>query len=107
MTTGRIENATKEELDKISIAWGRGQLFRQIQARQVQLTNQDELGKTQGTVKLTKKVKLKPYQTFVTLRPYVQRNFWHFSLFEGLRSCVPFMADGSTTLELSWQGLSW
>ena len=25
--------------------------------------NQDELGKIQGTVKLTKKVKLKPYQT--------------------------------------------
>ena len=58
-----IEKATKEELDKISIEWGRGQLFRQIQARQVQLTNQDELGKIQGTVKLMKKVKLKPYQT--------------------------------------------
>ena len=58
-----IERATKEELDKISIAWGRGQLFRQIQARQVQLTNQDELGKVQGTVKLMKKVRLKPNQT--------------------------------------------
>ena len=58
-----IEKATKEELGKISIAWGRGQLFRQIQARQVQLTNQDELEKVQGTVKLTKKVKLKPNQT--------------------------------------------
>ena len=34
-----IEKATKEELDKISIAWGRGQLFQQIQARQVQLMN--------------------------------------------------------------------
>ena len=33
-----IEKAEKEKLDKISIAWGRGQLFRQIQARQVQLT---------------------------------------------------------------------
>ena len=32
-----IEKATWKELDKISIAWGRGQLFRQIQARQVQL----------------------------------------------------------------------
>ena len=58
-----IEKATKEELGKISITWGRGQLFRQIQARQVQLTNRDELGKVQGTVKLTKKVKLKPNQT--------------------------------------------
>ena len=46
-----IEKATKEiSIAKISIAWGRGQLFRQIQARQVQLTNQDELGKVQGTV---------------------------------------------------------
>ena len=27
-----IECATKEELDQISIAWGRGQLFQQIQA---------------------------------------------------------------------------
>ena len=54
-----IESATKQELDKISIAWGRGQLFRQIQARQVQLANQDELSKIQGTVKLTKKGKIK------------------------------------------------
>ena len=58
-----IERATKQELDKISIAWGRGQLFRQIQARQVQLANQDELNKIEGTVKLTKKVKLKPNQS--------------------------------------------
>ena len=58
-----IEKATKDELDKVSITWGRGQLFRQIQARQVQLTNQNELEKVQGTIKLTKKVKLKPNQT--------------------------------------------
>ena len=58
-----IERATKQELDKISIAWGRGQLFRQIQARYVQLANQDELNKVQGTVKLTKKMKLKPDQS--------------------------------------------
>ena len=58
-----IEKATKDELDRISIAWGRGQLFRQIQARQVQLANQDKLEKVQGTIKLTKKVKLKPNQT--------------------------------------------
>ena len=57
-----IDQAMKEELDKISIAWGRGQLFRQIQARQVQIENQDALQKVQGTVKLTKKVKLKSFQ---------------------------------------------
>ena len=50
-----IESATNEELDNISIAWGRGQLFRQIQARQVQLKHQSELDQIQGTVKLTKK----------------------------------------------------
>ena len=55
-----IERVTKEELDKISIARGRGQLFRQIQARQVQLENREVLNKIEGTVKLTRKVKLKP-----------------------------------------------
>ena len=58
-----IEMATRQELDNISIAWGRGQLFRQIQARQVQIDNSEALQKVQGTVKLTKKVKLKPYQS--------------------------------------------
>ena len=38
-------------------------MFRQIQARQVQIENQDALQKVQGTVKLTKKVKLKPFQS--------------------------------------------
>ena len=46
----------KEELEQISIALGRGQLFRQIQGRQVQIENQDALQKIRGTVKLTKKV---------------------------------------------------
>ena len=58
-----INRATKEELEQISIAWGRGQLFRQIQARQVQIENQDALQKVQGMVKLTRKVKLKPFQS--------------------------------------------
>ena len=58
-----IEKATRDELDKISIAWGRGQLFWQIQARQVQLENEEDLNKIHGTIKLTKKVKLKPNQT--------------------------------------------
>ena len=58
-----IDQATKEELDKISIAWGQGQLFRQIQACQVQIENQDTLQKVQGTVKLMRKVKLKPFQS--------------------------------------------
>ena len=59
----KINRATKEELEQISIAWGGGQLFRQIQAHQVQIENQDALQKVQGTVKLTRKVKLKPFQS--------------------------------------------
>ena len=58
-----IDRATKEEFEQISITWGRGQLFRQIQACQVQIEIQDALQKVQGTVKLTKKVKLKPFQS--------------------------------------------
>ena len=58
-----IDRATKEELEQISIAWGRGQLFRQIQVRQVQIENQDALQKVQGTVKLTRKIKLKLFQS--------------------------------------------
>ena len=58
-----IDRATKEELEQISIALGRGQLFRQIQAHQVQIENQDALQKVQGTVKLTRKIKLKPFQS--------------------------------------------
>ena len=38
-------------------------MFRQIQAHQVQIENQDALQKVQGTVKMTKKVKLKPFQS--------------------------------------------
>ena len=38
-------------------------MFRQIQAGQVQKENQDALQKIQGMVKLTKKVKLKPFQS--------------------------------------------
>ena len=58
-----INRAVKEELEQISIAWGQGQLFRQIQAHQVQIENQDALQKVQGMVKLTRKVKLKPFQS--------------------------------------------
>ena len=58
-----IDQATEEELEQISIAWDQGQLFRQIQARQVQIENQDALQKVQGMVKLTRKVKLKPFQS--------------------------------------------
>ena len=58
-----IAKATAEELDKISIAWGRGQLFRKIQARQVQIGNQKELEKVEGDIKLTKTIKLKPNET--------------------------------------------
>ena len=58
-----IDQATKEELEQISIAWGRGQLLRQIQACQVQIENQDTLQKVQGMIKLTRRVKLKPFQS--------------------------------------------
>ena len=57
-----IDQAMKEELEQISIAWGWGQLFRQIQACQVQIENQDAFQKVQGTVKLMRKLKLKPFQ---------------------------------------------
>ena len=58
-----IEKATPDELDRISIAWGRGQLFHKIQARQVQIGSQKELEKIKGDVKLTKTIKLKPNET--------------------------------------------
>ena len=58
-----IDRATKEELEQISIAWSRGQLFRQTQAPQVQIGNQDALQKVQGAVKLMRKFKLKPFQS--------------------------------------------
>ena len=57
-----IDRAMKEELEQISIAWGQDQLFRQIQACQVQTQNQDALQKVQESAKLTRKVKLKPFQ---------------------------------------------
>ena len=47
-----IAKATPDELDKISIVWGRGQLFCKIQARQVQIGNQKELEKVEGDIKL-------------------------------------------------------
>ena len=34
-----IEQATKDELDQLGTAWGRGKVNRQIQARRVQLEN--------------------------------------------------------------------
>ena len=58
-----IEKATKDELEEISIAWGRGQLFRKIQARQTQLNSQPELDKIHGHVKLTKDIKILSGQT--------------------------------------------
>ena len=58
-----IEKATPDELDRISIAWGRGQLFCKIQARQVQIGNQKELEKVEGDIKLTKTIKLKLNET--------------------------------------------
>ena len=40
-----IEKATPTELDQISIAWGRGQLFRRIQMKQTQIVDQEALNK--------------------------------------------------------------
>ena len=58
-----IEQATKEELDQLGTAWGRGKVNRQIQARRVQLENSAKLDKITGKVRLTKNMKLKPNQS--------------------------------------------
>ena len=57
------EQATKDELDQLGTAWGRGKINRQIQARQVQLENSSKLDKITGKVWLTKTTKLKPNQS--------------------------------------------
>ena len=58
-----IELATKDELNQLRTAWGRGKVNRQIKARRVQLKNSKQLDKVTGKVQLTKKIKLKPNQT--------------------------------------------
>ena len=58
-----IEQATKDELDQLGTAWGRGKVNRQIQARRVQLENSTQLDKITGKVWLTKNTKLKPNQS--------------------------------------------
>ena len=58
-----IEQATKDELDQLGTAWGRGKVNRQIQARRVQLENSVKLDKFTGKVRLTKTTKLKPSQS--------------------------------------------
>ena len=58
-----IEKATKEELEQLRTAWGRGKVNRQIQARRVQLENSTQLDKITGKVQLTRKVKLKSNQS--------------------------------------------
>ena len=58
-----IEQATKDELDQLGTAWGRGKINRQIQARRVQLENSTQIDKITGKVWLIKKVKLKPNQS--------------------------------------------
>ena len=57
------EQATKDELDQLGTAWGRGKVNRQIQARRVQLENSTQLDKIAGKVWLTKNTKLKPNQS--------------------------------------------
>ena len=58
-----IEQATKDELDQLGTAWGRGKVNRHIQARRVQLENSTQLDKITGKVRLTKNMKLKPNQS--------------------------------------------
>ena len=58
-----IEQATKDELDQLGTAWGRGKVNRQIQARRAQLENSVKLDKITGKVRLTKNIKLKPNQS--------------------------------------------
>ena len=58
-----IEQATKDEIDQLETAWGRGKVNRQIQARWIQLENLTKLDKITGKVQLTKKVKLKLNQS--------------------------------------------
>ena len=58
-----IEQATKDELDHLGTAWGRGKVNRQIQARRIQLENSSQLDKIAGKVRLTRKIKLKPNQS--------------------------------------------
>ena len=58
-----IEQATKDELDQLGTAWGRGKVNQQIQARRVQLENSTQLDKITGKVWLTKKIKPKPNQS--------------------------------------------
>ena len=58
-----IDKATPDELKKITIAWGRGQLFLRVQVKQTQLVTKEQLDKIQENVKLTTTVKLKPYAT--------------------------------------------
>ena len=58
-----IEQATRDELDQLGTAWGRGKVNQQIQARRVQLENSMQLDKITGKVRLTKNVKLKSNQS--------------------------------------------
>ena len=58
-----IEQASKDELDQLGTAWGRGKVNRQIQARRVQLEYVTQLETITGKVWLTKKVKLKSNQS--------------------------------------------
>ena len=58
-----IEQATKDELDQLGTASGRGKVNRQIQARRIQLENSTQLDKITGKIWLMKKIKLKPNQS--------------------------------------------
>ena len=65
-----IEQVTKDELDQLGTAWGRGKVNRQIQARRAQLENLTKLDKITGKVRLTENTKLKLNQS-LKLRPRV------------------------------------
>ena len=58
-----LDRATKEELEVLSRAWDQGFVNRRIQVHKIQMDNESQLNKIEGTVRLTRNVKLKPGQT--------------------------------------------
>ena len=58
-----LDRASQKELESLNRAWDRGFVNRRIRVRQLQVDNESQLNNIKGTVKLTRKVKIKPGQT--------------------------------------------
>ena len=58
-----LDRATKGELEVLSQALDQGFVNRHIQVRKIQMDNESQLNRIEGTVRLTRNVKLKPGQT--------------------------------------------